>query len=120
YVSYRFGDAILDLTTSYQPLLDEFVSSYGDASVPADSTALARVSCEAYFQEAQSILTLRFEVPPVVPHLADIALSLIRARAILEHLQPRDLEDGWRLIDNLRDPEAPLMIANRSMAVIDV
>jgi hypothetical protein len=136
-VAYRFGGAVLEIETSHQPLLDEFASAYGDSRVapailpakcgagnpagerePAGRIAGATLRCEARFDAPN--LTLRFEVDAQIPHLCDIALSLIRPRAVLQHFQPRELENGWRVIANEQDENAPLLKANDREAVIDL
>jgi len=116
-VAYRFGDVVLEIDSSYSPLLDDFDSAYGDCVV-VDDHDTPRVRCEAHFIESRSLLELTLDVPSSM-HLRDAAYAIIRPRVELQHFVPRD-QDDWRLIANERDEETPLLMASSNTVLIDV
>jgi hypothetical protein len=119
--SFRFGDVVADVDGTYSPLLEELHDAYGDCAV-ADSDPAARIGCSArVVPHRPSLLALRFQVPPGLPHLAELALSVIRHRTDLQHFSIGDLGvPGWRWIENTSDHTAPLLAASDNTALLDL
>jgi hypothetical protein len=120
--SYRLGEVVLDIDSTYQPLLDDLLNSYGDCLIDDGAARDAlHVRCSVRTFEGSSLVAVRFEVPGDLPHLCEIGLSLVRHRAELQHFSVRDLDfDGWRLIANALDERSPLMAAGARDAVVDI
>ena len=120
--SYRLGAAMLEVESTYQPLLDDLHHAYGDCAVAASAGDLVpRVRCFANLIQEQSLLVLRFSAPEGLPHLCDVAMCLTRPRAELQHYSIRELDQpGWRLIANALDESAPLLAAGENFALLDV
>jgi len=115
------GDAVLEVDSTYRPLLDDLRSAYADCALPdGHSSSLPRVFCSARSVERRSLVALRFETPCNLPHLCELALSLTSPRLELQHLVVRELDrPGWRLITNALDESAPLLASDAGTAVVD-
>src|SRR5262245_5085784 len=74
--AHRFGDVVLAVDSTYQPLLDDLASVYAECTAAATEPG-ARLRCSARFLEAPRLVALRFD-GPVVPDLLDAALSLVQ------------------------------------------
>lgn len=120
--SFRLGEVILDVDSTYSPLLDDLHNAYGDCAVAYGNSGVAtHARCSARFVEEQSLVVLQFIVPGGLPHPCDIALCLLRPRAELQHFSVRKLDrPGWRLIANALDESAPLLAADANTAILDV
>lgn len=120
-VAYRFGDVVLDVETSYAPLLEELESAYGDCATGQTEMSGPHIRCTALFIESHSLLAITLDVPTVIPHLRDAAHAILRPRIELQHFVARDSDlADWKLIANERDEQTPLMIASSNVALIDV
>jgi hypothetical protein len=120
--SFRLGNAMLDLDTTYAPLLDDFRHAYRDCAVSAGTPDVThRVRCSVRFIEERSLVVLHVDAPAGLPHLCDVALCLIRPRAELQHFFDRPLDrPGWRLIASALDENLPLLAAGAGTAIVDV
>jgi hypothetical protein len=120
--SLRFGDVVLDLDTTYEPLLDDFRDTYGDCVMAeGERTGPVRIACSAQIIEGQSLVALRFQIPDGLPHLTDIAMGALRPRADQQHFSAHNLDrPGWRWIANAHDENAPLLSADEDVAIVDV
>jgi|RhiMethySRZTD1v2_1073278.scaffolds.fasta_scaffold62749_2 hypothetical protein len=121
-MSFRLGDAVLEVDSTYRPLLDDLRSAYADCALAdGHSSPLPRVHCSARAVEGRSLVALRFETTCNLPHLCEIALSLTSPRQELQHFAVRELDrPDWRLIANALDVNAPLLASDAGTAVVDV
>jgi hypothetical protein len=121
-MSFRFGDAVLEVDSTYRPLLDDLLSAYADCALAdGGSSAPHRVRCSARAIEGRSLVALRFDTPSNLPNLCEVALSLTRPRLELQHFAVRELDrPGWRLLANALDERAPLLAGDTGAAIIDV
>jgi hypothetical protein len=122
FVSFRLGNVVLDIDSTYPPLLDELRNNYGDCEVTNHTpTEVPHLRCAARFIEQTTLVVLHFSLPCNLPHLCDVALCLIRPRAELQHFFDLTLDNkGWRLIANKLEPDTPLLAANSNTAIFDV
>jgi uncharacterized ferritin-like protein (DUF455 family) len=113
--AYRFGGLVVNLNCTYQPLLDNLESSYGDCAVSGGDG----IRCSVQSIANGPLVALKLDVPAVIPHLAEIAHRLLRPRRELQHFVVRDLGNDCHLIDDEREPRNPFMLTAPSIAVID-
>jgi hypothetical protein len=119
--SFRLGDVVLDVDSTFPRLLADLRDAYQDCLVmnhPVQGSK--RVHCLAQLI-GNALLVLRIKGPRGIPNLCDVGLRITHPRSELQHLFVRDLDQrGWKQIANARDEQAPLMVANASIAIIDL
>jgi hypothetical protein len=119
---FRFADVILEVDTTYEPLLAELRDTYGDCEVSAAvAHNVVRIGCSARIMHERSRVALRFQTAGAIPHLSDIALRVIHPRAELRHFFLCEVDrPGWKCIADSRDRRAPLLLADAAVALVDV
>jgi hypothetical protein len=119
--SFRLGDVVLDVDSTYPGLLGELRSTYQDCLVNVDATQdEVRVRCLARLIE-NSLLVLQIQGFESSRNLCDVGCCLTHPRVELQHFFARELDQcGWKQIANARDEHRPLMVANTNTAIIDL
>ena len=108
--AYRLGEALLEVDSDYQPLLDDLEHAYGDCAVDSADAAI-HVRCTA--RANGRLVTLTFDAPAPLPNLAETAHALLRTRVDFQHFV---LRDG--AIVNER-AGTPLVTADHTTAIVD-
>jgi len=116
---FRFGDAVVEVVSDYEPLLAELEAVYGDCGSLDIEGAACNLRCTATLLHGSSLLSMSFEGAPA-RHPVEVALGPYRFLRHQQYLEVSSPVPGWRLLVNA-DAGGHLLIAGEArMALVNL
>ena len=117
-VCYRVGDAFLQVSSDYRPLVDALAVQYGES--PLVEPGLPLLRCNATLLPGSSLLLLTFEGQPI-PSFADVARRLFwTIRGFQCYVEAPCALPRWRMVVNAERAGRMLLACSDDTVVVDV
>lgn len=116
---FRFGDAVLEVVSDYEPLFHELEAVYGDCGGLEHAGGACRIRCTVTLLRSSPLLSLSFDGAPVRDPV-EIALVPYRFRRHQPYVETPSPISGWRLVVNANAGNRLLIASDARTALINL
>jgi hypothetical protein len=116
---YRFGAAVVEITSDYRPLHDELATFYADCGCIDSAVEGSRIRCSATLLEGTPLLALSFDVAPS-RHPVEIAMGIYRFCRNQPYVEFPSPIAGWRVLTDTTAHRRLLVASDGQRALINL
>lgn len=116
---YRFGAAVVEVTTDHQPLIDELETFYGDCACDDAALDANRIGCSATLLTGTPLLWLLFDsIPARSP--VDVALGMYRFCRRSPYIEQATPCPAWRAVTDTTEATGLIVAGSEKMALVNL
>ena len=116
---YRFGAAVVEVNTDYQPLIDELETFYGDCACDDAALGASRIGCSATLLTGTPLLWLSFDsIAARSP--VDVALGMYRFCRRSPYIEQANPSHGWRAVTDTTEARRLIVAGSEKIALVNL
>ena len=116
---YRFGSAVVEIASDYQPLIAELAAFYGDCGHAESAVDARRIGCTATLLPGTPLLSLSFDTAPSRGPV-EVALGMYRFCRRSPYVEQPGPLPGWRVVTDTTGARRLIVAGGGRMALVNL